>query len=171
MELGQSASSGWVILLRGQLGSFRPALMAGNEIAFQVQGKPSFELPLTSVANSNIAGKNEVAIEFNPPAPFQFNEKDKDSSRRPVDELVEMRFYVPGKSMKQRGSDAGSDDDESEHDEDGNTISAAEALHNIIKDKADIGALVGDTVVVFEDVLVLTPQSVYLTRHPRQANK
>jgi structure-specific recognition protein 1 len=151
-------------------GSFvtrRATLTAGNEIAFQVQGKPSFEIPLSSVANSNIAGKNEVAIEFNPPAPFQFNEKDKDSSRRPVDELVEMRFYVPGKSMKQRGSDAGSDDDESEHDEDGNAISAAEALHTMIKDKADIGALVGDTVVVFEDVLVLTPRCVLATNGVR----
>ena len=72
-----------------------------------------------------------------------------------------MRFYVPGKSIKPKGSDAGSDaDDDVEMDEDGNEISAAEALHNLIKDKADIGALAGDSIVVFEDVLVLTPRCV-----------
>ena len=132
----------------------------GNEISFQVQGKNSFELPLSMVANSNIAGKNEVALEFTPPAPFQQDPKNL-SSRQP-DELVEMRFYVPGKSMKSRGSDAGIEGEETELDEDGNEISAAEAFHNIIKDKADIGALVGDSIVVFEDVLILTPRWVII---------
>lgn len=37
-------------------------------------------------------------------------------------------------------------------------MTAAEALHNLIKDKADLGATVGDSIVVFEDVLVLTPR-------------
>jgi structure-specific recognition protein 1 len=77
---------------------------------------------------------------------------------REPDELVEVRFYVPGKSKKARGSDAGSGDDETDVDEEGHQISAAEALHNLIKDKADISAAVGDSIVVFEDVLVLTPR-------------
>ncbi len=71
-----------------------------------------------------------------------------------------MRFYVPGKSKKGKGSDAGSGGEETDVDEDGNEISAAEALHNAIKEKADIGAVVGDSIVVFEDVLVLTPRLV-----------
>jgi structure-specific recognition protein 1 len=126
-----------------------------------VQGKHSFEIPLSQVANSNIAGKNEVALEFNPPAPFRLSDKDRDSSRRPIDELVEMRFYVPGKNKKAKGSDAGSgeeDGDETDYDGDGNVVTAAEALHNIIKDKADIGALVGESIVMFQDILVLTPR-------------
>ena len=69
-----------------------------------------------------------------------------------------MRFYVPGKSMKSRESDAGSDEAETDLDEDGNEISAAEAMHNIIKERADIGAVIGDSIVVFEDVLILTPR-------------
>jgi len=137
-------------------GCLRIRLTAGNDLAFQVQNRPTFELPLSSIANSNIAGKNEVAIEFNPPPPVKSSGKER---VRPVDELVEMRFYVPGKSMKSKGSDAGSGEEEEEEvDEEGNSISAAEALHNMIKDKADIGALVGDSIVVFEDVLVLTPR-------------
>ena len=134
-------------------------LSIGNDISFAVQGKSSFDLPLSLVANSNIAGKNEVALEFNPPPSHLVNAKNV-SARLP-DELVEMRFYVPGKSMKGRGSDAGSgEDEETELDDDGNEISAAEAMHNLIKAKADIGAVVGDSIVVFDDVLILTPRWV-----------
>ncbi|OCF32303.1 FACT complex subunit POB3 [Kwoniella heveanensis CBS 569] len=132
------------------------AQVQGNDITFQVQGKTAFEIPLSTVANSNIAGKNEVALEFNPPpAPAQ---NAKDLSKRVPDELIEMRFYIPGKSMKSKGSDAGSDGEETDLDEDGNEITAADAFHNMIKDKADIGAVVGDSIVVFEDILVLTPR-------------
>ncbi|RSH84068.1 FACT complex subunit [Saitozyma podzolica] len=131
----------------------------GNEIAFQVQGRPSFEIPLSWVANSNIAGKNEVALEFNPPP--KINGSGGATARAP-DELVEMRFYVPGKSVKKggEGGDEGEDaeDEEVEVDEDGNEVSAAEAMHNLIKERADIGQVVGDSIVVFEDVLVLTPR-------------
>ena len=143
---------------KGSITVIKDILMVGNEIAFQVQGKHSFELPLAHVANSNIAGKNEVALEFNPPP-----SKSGDASKRPVDELVEMRFYVPGKNKKSKGSDAGSGDedgDETDYDGDGNAVTAAEALHNIIKDKADIGALVGESIVIFQDILVLTPRRV-----------
>jgi structure-specific recognition protein 1 len=144
----------------------RPLTASGNEIAFQVQGKPVFELPMAHVVNSNIAGKAEVALEFNPPPPYRPSPKDPDASRfRQIDELVEMRFYVPGKSKKTKsGSDDGengdgSDGDVTDYDDDGNAVTAADALHQLIKDKADIGAIVGDSIVMFEDILVLTPRS------------
>lgn len=131
--------------------------MPGNEIAFHVQNKLSFEIPLSAVANSNIAGKNEVALEFNPLPPFRPDPKNL--AARPQDELVEMRFYVPGKSTKGPSADADDDDEEEvELDEDGNEVSAAEAMHNAIKERADIGAVVGDSIVVFDEVLVLTPR-------------
>jgi structure-specific recognition protein 1 len=86
-------------------------------------------------------------LEFNPAAPFK--QDPKNLSHRPIDELIEMRFYVPGMSTKAKGSDAGSDDeDEIEVDEDGNEISAADAMHNLIKERADIGAVVGESIVV-----------------------
>ncbi|WWC67387.1 FACT complex subunit POB3 [Kwoniella pini CBS 10737] len=147
LETRDSSLKGW---------NWGKAQVQGNDIAFQIQGKTSFEIPLSTVANSNIAGKNEVALEFNPPAPYPHDPKDL--SRRVPDELVEMRFYIPGKSMKSKGSDAGSDGEETDLDEEGNEISAADAFHNLIKDKADIGAVVGDSIVIFEDILVLTPR-------------
>ncbi|KAK6904618.1 FACT complex subunit POB3 [Kwoniella mangroviensis CBS 10435] len=147
METRDTSLKGW---------NWGKAQVQGNDITFQVQGKTAFEIPLSTVGNSNIAGKNEVALEFNPPPPFPHDPKDL--SKRVPDELVEMRFYIPGKSMKSKGSDAGSDGEETDLDEDGNEVSAADAFHNMIKEKADIGAVVGDSIVVFEDILVLTPR-------------
>lgn len=79
-----------------------------------------------------------------------------------------MRFYVPGKSIKSRkdkngdGGEEGEEDEDDEEevevDDDGNEISAAEALHKAISERADISAAVGDSIVVFEEVLVLTPR-------------
>ncbi|EIW73062.1 hypothetical protein TREMEDRAFT_14396, partial [Tremella mesenterica DSM 1558] len=130
-----------------------------HDIEFSVQNKTAFEIPLSAVANSNVAGKNEVSLEFAPPA---FKKDPKNLSLKPMDEMVEIRFYVPGKSVKPRGSDAGSDDEsEVELDEDGNEITAAQALHSAIAEKADIGEVVGDSIVSFSDVLILTPRGRY----------
>ncbi|WVO24089.1 FACT complex subunit POB3 [Cryptococcus decagattii] len=132
------------------------AQVKGTDLVFQVQGKTAFDVPLSQVANSNIAGKNEVALEFNPSSDYKFDPKDL--NKRPPDEMVEMRFYIPGKSMKMAGSDTGSGGEETELDEEGNEVSAADAFHSLIKEKADIGAVVGDSIVVFEDCLILTPR-------------
>jgi structure-specific recognition protein 1 len=135
----------------------------GNDITFLIRNKLSFDLPLSSVSNSNIAGKNEVALEFTPPVQTSEPAPTSAGVRLP-DELIEMRFYVPGKSMKGGGDDdeegEGDEGMETEVDEDGNEVSAAEAMHNTIKEKADIGGVVGESIVVFEDVLILTPRWV-----------
>lgn len=74
--------------------------------------------------------------------------------------MVEIRFYVPGTHTKLRGSDAGSQKSDAE-DEDGEEVSAAQAFHDSIKDKAEIGQVSGDLVLSFEEVLVLTPRGRY----------
>jgi structure-specific recognition protein 1 len=107
-------------------------------------------LPLRHVANSNIAGRTEVSLEFANPS----------STSKKVDELVEIRFYVPGTHTKTRGSDAGSQQSDAEED-DGEEISAAQAFHDAIKDKAEIGQVAGDIILGFEEVLVLTPRGRY----------
>lgn len=124
----------------------------GQDLAFLVSNKIAFELPLTKVANSNIAGRTEVSLEFPVPA-------DKKSGRNLPDELTEIRFYVPGTHTKEaRGSDAGS---QKSDDEEGEEISAAQAFHDAIKEKAEIGQVAGDIILSFEEVLVLTPRGRY----------
>ncbi|KAF7795395.1 hypothetical protein EIP86_006553 [Pleurotus ostreatoroseus] len=124
----------------------------GQELAFLVSNKTAFELPLANVANSNIAGRTEVSLEFAVPA-------DKKASRHGPDELTEIRFYVPGTHTKDRGSDAGSQ--KSDDEDEGEEISAAQAFHDAVKEKAEIGQVAGDVILSFEEVLVLTPRGRY----------
>ncbi|KAH9948881.1 SSrecog-domain-containing protein, partial [Amylocystis lapponica] len=124
----------------------------GPDLAFLVSNKTSFELPLANVANSNIAGRTEVSLEFATPS------SSKKSARNAPDEMVEIRFYVPGQHTRStRGSDAGSQKSDDE-DED---ISAAQAFHDAVKEKAEIGQVAGDIILSFEEVLVLTPRGRY----------
>ena len=77
------------------------AKFEGNELVFQVGARPSFEVPLNKVSNANLVGKTEVAVEF--ALPKEGEKKDAMNG----DELVEMRFYVPGMKEKEtEGSDA-----------------------------------------------------------------
>ncbi|GBE83057.1 SSrecog-domain-containing protein [Sparassis latifolia] len=125
----------------------------GQDLAFLVSNKTSFELPLTQVANSNIAGKTEVSLEFATPS-------NKKAARNAPDEMVEIRFYVPGTHTRSaRGSDAGSQKSDEEDEEE--EISAAQAFHDSVKDKAEIGQVAGDIILSFEEVLVLTPRGRY----------
>lgn len=111
--------------------------LARNELVFLVNNKPAFELPYSDISNANLTGKSEVAVEFNL------------DSGRAGDELVEMRFYIPGTVEN---------DDSKEGD-------AAEAqatvFYDQLKDKADIGQVAGEAIVSFSDVLFLTPRGRY----------
>jgi structure-specific recognition protein 1 len=133
-------------------------LHAGSDLAFLVSNKTSFELPLQNVSNSNIAGRTEVSLEFtNPPS---------DAKKRRPDELTEIRFFVPGTHTKSRDSDAGSQkedagEDAEEPEPEGAEVSAAQAFHDAIKEKAELGQVAGDLIVSFEEVLVLTPRGRY----------
>jgi structure-specific recognition protein 1 len=75
---------------------------AGQDLAFLVSNKMVFEVPLSTVANSNIV-KTEVSLEFST------GSSTKKGKGAP-DELVEMRFYVPGSRMK--GMDSEDEDAE-----------------------------------------------------------
>lgn len=135
----------------------------GQELAFLVSNKTSFELPLSKVANSNIAGRTEVSLEF-------ATDDSKKPSKGAPDEMVEIRFHVPGthtKASRKRGSDAGSkksdaeDEEDEEEDDDDEETSAAQVFHDAIKDKADIGQVTGDIILSFEEVLISTPRGRY----------
>ncbi|KAF8132194.1 structure-specific recognition protein-domain-containing protein [Mycena galopus ATCC 62051] len=122
----------------------------GPDLAFLVSGKLGFELPLRNVANSNIAGRTEVSLEF----------AGSSSKTKPAgDEMTEIRFHVPGVISKMKGSDDGSQKSDAEGDDD--EVSAAQVFHDNIKETADIGQVTGDMILSFEEVLVLTPRGRY----------
>ncbi|TIA71594.1 hypothetical protein E3P77_02172 [Wallemia ichthyophaga] len=129
----------------------------GEDLSFQVSGRTMFDIPVHKIANSNIASKTEVSLEFiDPTASAQGEPTDSSSSSsRKADELVEMRFYIPN-SEKSREiiGEKEDDNDQEEH-------SAAQLFHDQIKDKAEIGQVSGDGLVVFNDILVVTPRGRY----------
>lgn len=145
---------------------------AGPNLAFLINQKPSFTLPLSQIANSNITNKTEVSLEIVPPATAAAPTGGGKTRVKPTDDLVELRFHIPGTVGK--GSDDGSsDEDEKEGGEEG--ASAAQAFHDMIKERAEIGEGGGDSVVVFNEVLVLTPRyaarSMVVTPSPQEPSE
>ncbi|KDR83147.1 hypothetical protein GALMADRAFT_1349439 [Galerina marginata CBS 339.88] len=130
----------------------------GQDLAFMVSGKTAFELPLQHVANSNIAGKTEVSLEFSNLTPAPSGSKST-AAKQTGDELTEIRFFVPGTITKLKGSDNGSQ--KSDNEDDDEEISAAQVFHDTIKEKAEIGQGTGDLILSFDEVLVLTPRGRY----------
>ena len=145
----------WVHQLFGSSNPLTTILcFPGQDLVFLVGNKTAFELPLQFVANSNIAGRTEVSLEFQP----QNLTKSKPSKYAP-DEMAEIRFYVPGTQAKGPRSDGGSQ--KSDAEDEGEDISSAQAFHNTIKERAEIGQATGDIILSFEEVLVLTPRGRY----------
>ena len=138
------------------------------ELTFNVQNRPAFEIPYTEVLNTNLAGKNEVAVELALPSGGE--EKGAATTNGHVggtksrankgagaqDQLVEMRFYIPGtvKREKKEGEDEVENEDESEEQ------SAASLLYSTLIEKAEIGDVAGDSFANFQDILHLTPRLV-----------
>lgn len=74
------------------------------------------------------------------------------------DQLVEMRFYIPGTATRKE-----KDEDGEEKSADGSDVeeqNAANLFYETLMDKAEIGEVAGDTFATFLDVLHLTPRSV-----------
>ncbi|KAJ5874554.1 uncharacterized protein N7529_002984 [Penicillium soppii] len=141
------------------------------ELAFNVQNRPAFEVPYSEIANTNLAGRNEVAVEFALPTgdgndasgkPGSTKNRGRKAAAGP-DELVEMRFYIPGTAVKKEKAEGaedaeGADGEEEENDEGAEEQNAANLFYETLMDKAEIGDVAGDTFATFLDVLHLTPR-------------
>ncbi|MCJ1300780.1 FACT complex subunit [Hypocenomyce scalaris] len=135
------------------------------ELAFNVQNRPAFEIPYSEISNTNLAGKNEVAVEFSLPAGGSETGTNghlggargrgrKAGAAR--DQLVEMRFYIPGTATKKIKDEEG--DEKSADGEEEEEQNAANLFYDTLMDKAEIGEVAGDTFATFLDVLHLTPR-------------
>jgi hypothetical protein len=146
------------------------------ELTFNVANRPAFEVPYTEVSNTNLAGKNEVAVDFSLPADgdaganghlggARFRGKKSAGAR---DQLVEMRFYIPGVASKKEKNQDGED---ASGAEDGEETNAANLFYETLMEKAEIGEVAGDTFATFLDILHLTPRYAARTSsHMNRAN-
>ncbi|KAI9663948.1 MAG: FACT complex subunit [Bathelium mastoideum] len=143
------------------------------ELTFNVQNRPAFEIPYTEISNTNLAGKNEVAVEFSLPANGEETGTNghlggarargkKTGAAR--DQLVEMRFYIPGLAIvkEKKAKKEGEEGEDGEAEEDGEDVeeetNAANIFYDNLMERAEIGDVAGDTVATFLDVLHLTPR-------------
>lgn len=68
-----------------------------------------------------------------------------------------MRLHIPGTHTKDQEDEDGEHMDVDDDDE----TPAAQAFHDMIKEKADIGQVTGEGIASFAEVTVLTPRHVY----------
>lgn len=140
------------------------------ELAFNVQNRPAFEIPYSEIANTNLAGKNEIAVEFNVDAEPQQNGVNghkagttKNRGRKAAaarDQLVEMRFYIPGTLSKKElnGEENGEQDAASGDEDEEEEQNAANFFYEMLINKAEIGDVAGAAIATFQDILHLTPR-------------
>ncbi|KAI7104480.1 FACT complex subunit, partial [Hortaea werneckii] len=136
-----------------------------NELTFNVRNQPAFEIPYTEISNTNLAGKNEVAVELSLPQDGQDpvdgvngTKKKGQKTGGAVDQLTEMRFYIPGTEMR-KGRKKNAEEDGEEAQENGEEEeNAANLFYEALMDKAEIGEVAGDTFATFLDILHLTPR-------------
>ena len=139
------------------------------ELSFNVANRPAFEVPYTEISNTNLAGKNEVAVDFSVAdgedtgtngALGGARARGKKSGGA-KDQLVEMRFYIPGTVTKKEKKEDGEEVSDGEDMEEQN---AANLFYETLMDKAEIGEVAGDTFATFLDILHLTPRYLALLR-------
>ncbi|KAJ6000023.1 FACT complex subunit pob3 [Penicillium waksmanii] len=137
------------------------------ELSFNVQNRPAFEIPYSEISNTNLAGKNEVAVEFSLSAadangangkPAGSTENRGRKAAACSDELVEMRFYIPGTAVKKEKAEGAEGAEGEENEEEVEEQNAANLFYETLMDKAEIGDVAGDTFATFLDVLHLTPR-------------
>lgn len=138
--------------------------MGRNELTFNVRNQPAFEIPYTEISNTNLAGKNEVAVEFSLPVDGEETGTNgslggaRAKGRKmgaAVDQLTEMRFYIPGTEKRAKNDDDGEDGEDGADDEEHN---AASLFYDTLMAKAEIGEVAGDTYATFQEILHLTPR-------------
>lgn len=110
----------------------------GNMLAFLVGSKQAFEVSLADVSQAQLQGRTDVVLEFHVDDTTGANEKDS---------LIELSFHVPNTNTTFTGDEA---------------RPPAQIFRDKIMQMADVGVgPSGESVVVFEDVAVLTPRGRY----------
>lgn len=166
------------------------AWRTAQEILFLPSGsssKPAFTIPLALLSNTVLSTKTEVVLDLKPSLdPLGKAGGDlsdavdrKKQIKNGPDEVVEIRFYIPGatesktkkapkvKAKKEEGVDKmevdGEDeDDSSDVEEDGKEPeSAAQAFFDTLKEKSDMGQEMGEALGVVSDVNCLTPRGKF----------
>jgi len=110
----------------------------GSHLAFSHQGgSTAFELPVSSLSQTAIQGKNEISLEFH-----------HDDIKGDELCLVEMRMYVPPATIEKETKDGNKEE-----------ISTLQALHQELSARTDTGAAGSEVVATFKELSLLVPRA------------
>lgn len=134
-----------------------------SDLVFNVRNQPALEIPFTEISNASLAGKTEVAVELSLPGDGEetgtngalggARSRGKKAGAA-IDQLVEMRFYIPGTETQKERNDDGEEVEDGEDEQ----RNAAAIFYETLNDRAEIGEVAGDTFATFLDILHLTPR-------------
>jgi structure-specific recognition protein 1 len=129
----------------------------GSTLKFQVDGAPSFELPIGEATAASVV-KTDVSIVFNP-------------AEQAVDEgdiLAEIKFFVPNtRGETEPAKDENGEEEEIPEYNEELLHTPAEALANKILDHIEVLPANAQPIVVFERTSMVTPRSqIDLQLHP-----
>lgn len=143
--------------------------VTGDEIVFSVENEPSFEIPSSQVSNVNMVNKHEISLEIEPSNAIGDMANGLGAAVQElgyVDEVVEMRLYVPGE-VEDEGDDSEEDtkpdknldiiDDEAEEER----PLAASVLYDRIREHAEVQETAGENICSFAEIMFLTPRGRY----------
>lgn len=112
-----------------------------SSMEFSIDDKLAFEIPLNEVANAVVSSKNEVTVEFPP----------NDPSKKKLDSLVEIRFFIPNSSTAPMDVDETNRETEDE-------IDNAQLFCNTIKASSNIESAQGEILVSFPELPCIIPR-------------
>jgi structure-specific recognition protein 1 len=99
---------------------------------------------MDEVTQATLNSKTEVSLEF------KLLEGDRDLTKG--DQMVEMRFYIPGTAEEAAQQDGENIDEEA---------TAASQFHETVKSLADVGKMTGECIVPFDELPFITPRGRY----------
>ncbi|KAK3812048.1 MAG: hypothetical protein J3Q66DRAFT_403903 [Benniella sp.] len=125
---------------------------SNGNLMFGVQNKDMLEIPLKEVTNTSLTAKHEVMIELGE----LDGERSGGKVKRMGDQLVELRFRVPG-NKPQEGE--------------GEKESASNIFYNLIKNEADIGdAAPGEDITTDYKIAYTSIIKLFLLPKPDEAH-
>uniref|UniRef100_A0A0C9RIY2 FACT complex subunit SSRP1 n=1 Tax=Wollemia nobilis TaxID=56998 RepID=A0A0C9RIY2_9CONI len=110
----------------------------GNMLSFIVGMQQAFEVSLADVSQTQLQGRNDVALEFHVDDTTGANEKDS---------LIELSFHIPNTNTSFTGDEA---------------RPPAQIFRDKIMAMADVGTSGDEPIASFEDVAILTPRGRYI---------
>lgn len=129
-----------------------------NNLIFLVDDKSCFEIDVNKITNTNLVNKNEVSLEFshvqNP------HDQEDGLTKPPVDELVEVRLFVPNQTRKQQSQIINEQDNNINEEEEEEKSTTAEVFCETIKAKAGLN-ISAEAICYFQEILLLTPRGRY----------